>query len=349
MNKITKKTAINIIVMFAMTGLFIYLLVIVWNTMHSAIAISLSSLAVLILIAGVINKLRGGDTVYKLAIISIYVGVIMIIIYDILIFSGFLYRFENYNELKLFIQSSGGKAEIIFVLAQFLQVTFIPIPSNIVVMIGDELFGSGKAFYLSFIGIMIGSLFAFFLGKTFGLRLATWIAGKEAIEKYQAIVKGRDKVLLALMFIFPVFPDDLLCLIAGLTTMSYPTFIIIMLIARPLSIGGTILFKKGSFDFIPLSGWGIPIWILLIGVMVAIFVYSTKNGDKIEMFMLKFMGRMTGRNYIKEMYPDEVYEDEEVEPINNKDKTIVDNSVIVKDIKIECRLKAVNDKEYKKE
>ncbi|MGI6701574.1 MAG: TVP38/TMEM64 family protein [Christensenellales bacterium] len=299
--------------MYALTGLFIYLVVLVWHSMHSAVAITLVVTSILILTAGNLAKIKGYETVYKLSIISVYVGVIMIACYDILIYTGFLDRFSNYEELKVFINSTGGKSEIIYILAQFLQVTFIPIPSNIVVMIGDELFGPVKAFLLSMIGLLLGSMFAFFLGKAFGLRLITWIAGKEAIEKYHKLVKGRDKTILFMMFLFPMFPDDLLCMVAGLTSMSYPVFFIMMLLTRSVSIGGTIIFKRGLLNFIPLSGFGIVIWIIIIALTLVLFGYAVKYGDKIENFMLKLVGKIIKKDLTAEPESEEANSDDATE------------------------------------
>mgnify|MGYP002508213373 CR=1 FL=1 len=74
---------------------------------------------------------------------------------------------------------------------------------------------------------MIGSMFAFFLGRVFGVKLLIWMVGPKAYNKYQKMLKGRDKLMLFMMFLLPVFPDDLLCIFAGVTTMSYTTFFII--------------------------------------------------------------------------------------------------------------------------
>lgn len=344
-----RKTIINILMMSGMTGIFLYCLSLVWSTIQIEINIMVSLTVICVLIGGIIAKIKGSDSIFKLCMITIYVGVILIIIYDILILSGFLSRFDDYNEMKAFINSTGGKSEVIYVLAQFLQVTFIPIPSNIVVMLGDELFGPVKAFFLSMIGLLLGSMFTFFLGKTFGLRLATWLAGKEALEKYQKIVKGRDKALLTMMFMFPFFPDDLLCLIAGLTTMGYSSFFIIMIISRTFAIGGTLLVKNGLLNFIPFSGWGLPIWGLMIILMVSIMIYVAKYGDRIEMFLLKVMGKIKGRDYVHEMYPVEMGE----LPV---DKNISDETIIILYDEEQMKIKAkkyeadtlVTDKEYLK-
>ena len=69
--KIPKKTLFNIIMMYALTGLFIYLVVLVWHSMHSAVAITLVVTSILIY-HGKSRKIKGYETVYKLSIISVY-------------------------------------------------------------------------------------------------------------------------------------------------------------------------------------------------------------------------------------------------------------------------------------
>lgn len=336
--KFDKKTIINFVLLFIMTSILILCLVDVWNSMYLSIAIILIVIIAALLITAIIAKLTSYDSIFKLTVITIYIGVVMMILYYILITSGFLERFENVSELKAFINSTNGKSELIFVIAQFLQVTFIPIPSSPVVLVGYMLFGSVKAYFLSMIGLLLGSMLAFFLGKAFGQKLVIWIAGEEAFIKYQKLVKGRDKMILILMFMFPMFPDDILCMVAGLTSMSYPTFFVVMLFSRTFAVGGTILFQQGLTSIIPFSGWGIPIWVLIIIGLVVLFLYTFKNGDKIEMFMLKTMGKLTGRDLISQLYPVQKGE----VPI---DKNITDNTRVV--IYDEDKLKNVKSHKIK--
>ncbi len=40
-------------------------------------------------------------------------------------------------------------------------------------------------------------------------------------------------MFLTLAFLFPFFPDDLLCILAGLSSLSFRCFAVIVLLARP--------------------------------------------------------------------------------------------------------------------
>ena len=325
MPKNVRKKVIHIILMAIFSALFGYCLVLVMNAMPIWLFVLLFVCLGIVLALAITAKLMEWESIFKLCAIGLYVGVLFIIIYDIMVYTGFLEQFEDYNQLKEFINNTGGRSEIIFIIVQFMQVTFIPIPSNIVVMVGDELFGPGKAMILSLIGQIFGSMFAFFLGKTFGLKLAHWIAGREAVEKYQKLVKGRDKALLIMMFLFPFFPDDLLCMIAGLTNLGYFSFLVIMLITRPISVGTTILFKRGIFN-IPMTGWGIPVWILLIGAMAFVFVYAVKKGDKLELMMFKFMSKITGKDYAGNIYGKPTITDDSIKPPVESNNCVINDN-----------------------
>ena len=82
------------------------------------------------------------------------------------------------------------------------------------------------------------------------------------------------------MQILPFFPDDILCLVAGLTKMNFPFFLVTMVLVRP-AIVATYCYL-GSGELIPFSGWGIPVWIAIAVVCVVLAVLSFKYQDKIE-------------------------------------------------------------------
>ena len=83
------------------------------------------------------------------------------------------------------------------------------------------------------------------------------------------------------MFILPLFPDDILCFVTGLSTMSWRYFIVMQLIARAISVVATSYSVGGSI--IPYTTWwGILLWILIGAAIIALFIVLYKKGDKIE-------------------------------------------------------------------
>ena len=99
------------------------------------------------------------------------------------------------------------------------------------------------------------------------------------------------------MQVFPFFPDDILCLVAGMTKMSFKFFFITMLIARPLAIIPTCYLGGGTI--IPYSGWGLIVWGTLIVLMIALFVLSYKYQNKIEQFVINFSSKFSKKKETK--------------------------------------------------
>ncbi len=204
---------------------------------------------------------------------------IFLAIYLILKLTGSLNKIDSPESLKEVILSGGSLSYLIFFIIQFLQVTFIPLPAVITTIAGSMVFGPWTTFFLSLSAVLIGSIFAFWLGRKFGRRLIVWIIGEKEAEKWgEKLAKG--KYVFFLMMLLPGFPDDILCILAGATPMSYRFFITTNLITRPI-VFASIAFLGGG-QIIPFSGWGIPAWIVLVLLSAVAFYFSIKYQQKIE-------------------------------------------------------------------
>ena len=223
---------------------------------------------------------------------------VMISIVILVLFLGIIYLIFkkaglmelSQEELQIFIQQKGALAPLIFTLVTFLQVTFIPIPSTITVLIGNYLFGFWLSYLYSFIGMLLGSVLAFYLGRWFGKKFIYWIVSdKELVDKYLNKIKHKGNVLLFFMFIFPLFPDDLLCSVAGILPISGISFAIMQVFTRGITIL-TTLFMLGG-DVIPFTGWGIPFNICLTLILMTSFYISYKNAEAISSKFSKIINK----------------------------------------------------------
>jgi uncharacterized membrane protein YdjX (TVP38/TMEM64 family) len=108
--------------------------------------------------------------------------------------------------------------------------------------------------------------------------------GEENANKYSQLISNRGGFFLIIAFLLPMFPDDILCLIAGITNINIKTFLLITLMTRP--IGVICMSYFGSGHLIPFTGWGIYAWtgILVIAIILVIIIY--KYQDKMQEAML---------------------------------------------------------------
>lgn len=220
---------------------------------------------------------------YKTGLVTLILLLITSIILYILEASGVLYKIDSVEDLREFISSYGGWSVVIFLIVQIMQVTVVPIPGVVAIGAGVLLFGPFVGALLSFVGITMGSVIAFYIGRCLGYRVASWLVGEEDLKKAMNAVKGKDKVILTFMFLFPFFPDDLLCFVAGLSSMSPKFFLIMITVTRLVSTFTTAYSVNGSL--IPYdTWWGIIIWAVLIVGCILLVKAVYKNSDKIENF-----------------------------------------------------------------
>ena len=219
--------------------------------------------------------------VYKLFLVTIILITILSIGLYLLKSSGFLDKIDTVEDFRDYISSFGGFAVIIFIVLQFLQVVVLPIPSFITVGAGVLLFGAFRGALYSILGILLGSVVAFFIGRVFGYKVAKWLVGKDSLDKALKSIKGKDKVVLTFMFLFPFFPDDVLCFVCGITSMSTVYFLIMIFITRVITVFASSYSMNNSI--IPYdTWWGILIWILFFAITIALTILIYKKGEKIE-------------------------------------------------------------------
>ncbi len=220
-----------------------------------------------------VNDLKH-EAIFKALLTAIVGAAIILAVYIILDLTGVLDKITSFEVLKQFVLDTKQWGIIVFILLTVFQVVVLPIPSMVTVLIGVAIYGALPSFILSTIGTIIGSLIAFLLGKIFGKKLVTWMVGKEKTDKYAELLNEKGRFAFILMMLFPCFPDDMLCLVAGISSMSYKYFITVICLTRPIMIAFYSFFGSGSI--IPFSGWGIPVWIALFCLAFVAFLLLNK-------------------------------------------------------------------------
>lgn len=255
---------------------------------HRTLLVSLvMGLMFIVMLCSLIFYIFEFKSLYRLAICLIVCLLILSGIFFAVCATGFIKDMTSIEALREYIESSGNWAVWVFILFQFLQVVILPIPSTVTVMAGVALFGPLKCSLFSFIGIFIGSVLAFGIGRWLGYKVVSWIVGKEDLDKWLKKIKGKDYLILSIMFLLPLFPDDVLCFIAGLSSMTWGYFLVMIFVTRALSI----TLSAYSFDTIPFTTWwGILCWALIISAVVALFWLVCKYSDKIDWFIKNKLG-----------------------------------------------------------
>lgn len=222
--------------------------------------------------------------ILRTILVCVIIAAVVVLAYYILNWTGVWEQINSVEKLQNIILSWGFWGRFGFVMLSFLQVTFIPLPSTVTIIAGTLIYGPLQASLLSLAGILLGSMLAFLLGKVFGRRLVVFMVGEKTCKKWVDFLTNA-KYSFFIMMLLPIFPDDVLCLVAGLTNMSWTFFTLTNLIARPIGIFTVSYF--GSGHLIPYHGWGLIVWAILIVLIIAVLILAYKYQKQIENFLLR--------------------------------------------------------------
>ena len=199
--------------------------------------------------------------------------------------SGFFAAATSQEALRAYIQQFAPYSHLCFFLLQLLSVVLAPIPSNVTALAGGVLFGTLPAFLMTYAAVALGSVLVFALARGLGREAVNRFVGRKVSEKYREVIQSKTDIFLILAFLFPFFPDDVLCILAGLTNIPLGRFAVIVLAARPW---GLLVASALGGASLSLPWWGMA----LIGVCgVILFLLGIKYGDRVEESVLRRLRR----------------------------------------------------------
>ena len=207
------------------------------------------------------------------------VACIFVALYIVYFKTGLNKKFNDFDAIKTFILESGFWGVAVFIALTVFQVVVLPEPAALTIVLGTAIYGPTVSFILSTVGTIIGSLISFMLGKVFGRRLCDWMFGADKTEKYARLLNEKGRFLFIIILLFPMFPDDMMCMIAGITTMTYGYFTLVCLLTRPVMIGITAYLGSGM---IPFEGWGIPVWIAIVCALFVALIMAYCIKSRVE-------------------------------------------------------------------
>lgn len=204
---------------------------------------------------------------------------------------GTLIRFFSEEEgLKAYVLQYGALAPLVFFVLQVIQVIVSPIPGQITLAVGGSLFGLSRGLLLNFSAIIVGSIIAFLLARVFGKPLVVKFVGVDIFNRYARYFNSKYIISLFLVFLFPFFPDDALCFLAGISTLPFSIFLLLIMLGRFPGVLIATLVGAKLINLTP-AAW------VMIGVFFALLlVLVIKYHQKIENWLYHRILREEGDN-----------------------------------------------------
>lgn len=171
--------------------------------------------------------------------ISTYLLVFLLVFFLLVLIKAWIGgKFNSVESFQDYIAGYGIFGPIILTLFQAAQVVLPILPGFLGCAVGAVMFGSAGGFWCNYIGISAGSIIAFLLARKYGAAIVREIFKGDKYDTW-AERAARSKSFAVFMFVatlLPLFPDDYLCYLSGLTKLSTRKFVWIILLGKPWCI-----------------------------------------------------------------------------------------------------------------
>ena len=115
---------------------------------------------------------------------------------------------------------------------QVLQVFFAPIPGQLTGFLGGFLFGFWPGLAMTMGGLMLGSGAAMLFSRKLGRPFVRRVVGEKLFAKFGYLIEGGGLFSYFMLFLLPALPDDAICFVAGLSSLSLTKLLGVCLLGR---------------------------------------------------------------------------------------------------------------------
>ena len=119
------------------------------------------------------------------------------------------------------------KEKLIYFLVCFLQPIILPLPEPVTIMGGSSLLGSQIGATIGFIGTFLGIISMFFASKYVGKAIVSKLVDEKKLEKFNKFIQKNEMLVILMLFILPILPDEVICVGSGIAGINTYKFIIL--------------------------------------------------------------------------------------------------------------------------
>jgi uncharacterized membrane protein YdjX (TVP38/TMEM64 family) len=141
-----------------------------------------------------------------------------------------LYRDKAF--LRDTVSAWGWAAPVVFIAIQALQVIVSPIPGEITGPVGGALFGTLWGLVYSTIGLTLGTLACFGVGRLWGEPLVRPWLSEHNWNRMNFIIEAEGAILCFILYLIPGFPKDITSYLFGISPLPFWVFAVVSTLGR---------------------------------------------------------------------------------------------------------------------
>ncbi len=224
------------------------------------------------------------NKVVSVLLIALYIALVLVAWYYV---STFLVDKVAVRDL---VSGYGIFAPLVFMLIQIGQNIIAPIAHYPILLAGGFIFGPIMGLFYNWIGTSIGTILIILLTRKYGKPIVNKMVSQKFIEKYDHIIQKLSPFGLFLIYALPVFPDDEISYLIGVSAMPFKSIAFAILLGK---IPGSALSFMGEEVVKGLSPTAIiQVLVLIVGALF----YFRKN---IKKLFIKKEAKLNSEKYIR--------------------------------------------------
>jgi uncharacterized membrane protein YdjX (TVP38/TMEM64 family) len=176
------------------------------------------------------------------------------------------------ERIRAVMNQAGSWGPVLFIVLQGLQVVtiFWPVPLEIA---GGFLFGLPLGFVYSTLGLALGSMTAFLLGRWLERKLVTRLMHPKKMKTVRRLLSREGTLTAFLIFLIPGVPKDFVCYFMGLTRISLGFFLVAATLAR---LPGVLLFTLEGAEVYQ-GHYGVTLGLVTLYLGLAYYLYRHRE------------------------------------------------------------------------
>jgi uncharacterized membrane protein YdjX (TVP38/TMEM64 family) len=192
-------------------------------------------------------------------------------------FAGVWGWFGSFDAVTTSMREAGAWGPASLTILFILQVFLAFIPGQALMVACGYLYGFWGGFFLSWLSLVAGGELAFVLARKQGRPFAEKWISPEVLSRWDNAARGQGIGFFFLMLVMPLVPNDAMCYVAGLGTISHRRFAIANLLGRGMAC--VITSAAGALGgVISLQGWVVIIGLfVIVGIAWQIARYRNSN------------------------------------------------------------------------
>lgn len=182
-----------------------------------------------------------------LKIFGLFIATIIVVLTVYAFKEGYFVDREKFANL---LSKFGVFAPLFFIVLQAFFTVFPVNPSGITNLSVVIAYGPIIGFALNYIAIMIGSVINFYLGRKFGKKFIGLLFSEKTINKQIDWLNKGSKIekMFIIVLIVPFMPDDISCMICGMTDFKFHRFFIITAFLKFWAIGIILYIMQYGYE-----------------------------------------------------------------------------------------------------